>query len=61
MTVIPITPAHPACLGVACERHAECQRYHDVERLGSWQSLGNCFDHGPGHPLFVPVLSKEPA
>ena len=27
MTIHPITPTVPVCAGVACERHAECQRY----------------------------------
>lgn len=61
MTIIPITDQTPGCLGVTCDRHGQCNRYHAVEKVGSWNSIGNCFDHGSSYPLFVPVRQEAEA
>lgn len=43
----------PVCLGVCCEKHAKCQRYHDVEfSTSSVVRIGTC---GEKRGLFVPI------
>lgn len=61
MTITPITPTHPACLGVMCPQHKDCQRYHLVETIGSWNAIGTCHTDADEYPHFLPIASKEPA
>lgn len=43
----------PACFGVACERHGQCERYHAVDGLNRLNDrIGTCYD-GKAYPLFV--------
>lgn len=58
MTIAPITSTYPACLGVLCQQHNDCARYHAVETLGSANAIGNCLD-GREWPLFVQVEKED--
>lgn len=60
MTIVPISETVPACYGVCCTDHGECQRYAAVEAALPGQTIGTCDDGQGGRPLFVPLV-KEPA
>lgn len=51
-----LTPSNvvaPTCLGVCCERHADCLRYHAVEfEPMTTVRIGTC---GEKRGLFVPI------
>jgi len=57
--VRPITPTHPACYGVMCERHSQCQRYDLVEQTSADDTIATCDDGRAGRPMFVEMEEAE--
>ena len=55
MTIIPITPTTPACYGMCCPLHPDCQRYAAVNGQHYLvQPIVSCLDKGE-YPMFVKV------
>ena len=54
MTISPITPSNPLCMGVCCHLHGTCARYQQVD--GSVPEDHKVADCGPEHALYIPVL-----
>ena len=61
MNITPITDKTPACFGVCCERHAQCQRYHAIDnapvsqlRIGYREP-----DERGERSLFVPIKEER--
>lgn len=60
MNIIPITPAAPACFGVACDVHARCTRYLAVDGTqADPATIATCM-LDDGYPLFVEARFREP-
>ena len=59
MTITAITEKTPACYGVCCPQHHECQRYAAVEGTSVHDTIATCDDGKGGRPLFVQVKSTE--
>lgn len=53
MTITPITDKTPACFGVVCEKHGQCQRYANVEASEPHNTIGTCVEHDGSRPLFI--------
>ena len=63
MTITPITDANPACYGVMCPEHQQCERYAMVESTTWHHTIGTCADTGSAvdRPLFLARVSDEVA
>ncbi len=62
MSLTPKTDTYPACLGIACPRHARCTRWHAVHGSEADPStLDTCAtgDDVPAYPEFVQI-QREP-
>ncbi len=57
----PISPTAPACYGVLCKQHGQCQRYAAVETTSPDHTQATCHDGQGGYPMFVAIQPKEPA
>lgn len=56
MTIIPITPTTPACYGMCCPLHPDCQRYAAVEGTHVIEPMVSCLDKGE-YPMFVKAIA----
>ena len=62
MTIALITPRRPACYGMGCPRHQECQRYAAVEETSPDHTMATCDELGKRTwPSFHPIKAKENA
>jgi len=62
MTIALITPRRPACYGMGCPRHQDCQRYAAVEETSPDHTMATCDERGARDwPLFVRIEIKEEA
>lgn len=60
MTIALITPRRPACYGMGCPRHQDCQRYAAVEETGPDHTMATCDELGDRTwPRFVRIEQKE--
>jgi len=60
MTIALITPRRPACYGMGCPRHQDCQRYAAVEETSPDHTMATCDERGAKNwPLFVRIEVKE--
>ena len=55
MTIALITPRRPACYGMGCPRHQDCQLYAAVEETSPDHTMATCDDGEGGRPHFQPV------
>jgi hypothetical protein len=59
MSIQPITPTNPACFGVCCTHHLDCERYARIESEPSAERIATCDDRAEGeYPLLV---KRQPA
>jgi hypothetical protein len=42
MTIHPITPTNPACFGVGCPHHLDCERYARIESDPQAERIATC-------------------
>lgn len=63
MTIIPITDQTPACFGVMCPKHKDCEHWHLVDNAPATQIfIGTCDKHGTGdRPKFLQHQPEEVA
>jgi hypothetical protein len=58
MNIRPIAPTEPACYGVACAQHANCQRYAAVKEAQGRHVIYFCGSGDGERPMFV-ALKQE--
>lgn len=49
--VVPITPTEPACYGVMCAQHQNCNRWHAAEGRPV-VTIGTCENGAGERPMF---------
>jgi hypothetical protein len=60
MTIHPITPTNPACFGVGCHHHLDCERYARIESDPQAERIATCDDRAEGEYPLLLVRQKEP-
>lgn len=55
MTPKHINTVRPACYGMGCPHHHECQRYAAVEDTSPDHTMATCDDGDGGRPHFQPL------
>ena len=61
LSISPINDRNPACYGIGCARHGECNRYAAVEQTTWEHTIGTCDDGAGRRPMFVPVAVQAGA